>query len=163
MNKRTRESLVKALSYCSLRELPPIDNGEDVWIKALALVEKTDGGDYFVDLQKDPTTLLNKIKKDFGHTGSIVKYKEVYPYLYLSSDFMPTFNDKTKESRVTYLERVMPTGNWKTMSLKDLNNAIIGVAISLQLNNIKSNTIYITEQYGEDGIEAEVGGYEDEA
>lgn len=155
MNKRTKESLVRALSHCSLRELPPIDNGEDVWIKALALVEKSDGCDYFVDLQKDPATLSNKVKKDFGHTGSIVRYKEVYPYLYLSSNFMPTFSDNTKESRVTYLERVNPTGNWRAMSLKALNSAIIGVAISSQLNNIKSNTIYITEQDGEDGIETE--------
>lgn len=160
MNSKTRASLIKALAHCSLRELPELDNGEDVWIKAIALVEKTDGCDYFVDIHKDATTLTNKVKCDFGPTGAIVKFKEFRPYLYLSSDFMPTFNDKTKDSRVKYLERMSPNRVWSKLSLKELNDAVIGVAISLQLNNIKSNTTYITIDDEQGGIDKEIGGDE---
>ena len=162
MNSRTRSSMIKALAHCSLRELPELDNGDDVWIKALALVEKTDGCEYFVDLHKDAHTLTNKVKRDFGPTGAIVRYKAIYPYLYLSSDFMPTFNDKTKDSRVKYLERMSPTRDWSKLSLKELNDAVIGVAITLQLNNIKSNTTYITVEDEEYGIGEETGGDEGE-
>lgn len=161
MKSNTRASLIKALSYCSLRELPDADSGEDVWIKALALVTKTNGCDYFVALEKDAKTLVNRVKKDFGDTGAIVEYKEIYPYLYLSSEYMPKFQDKTKDARIKYLSGINPNVNWSKLSLKELNDAVIGVAISLQLNNIKSNTTYITIDDEQGGIDKEIGGDED--
>jgi hypothetical protein len=142
MKSRTRESLLKALSYCSLRELPELDNGEDVWIKALALVTKNNGRDYFVAIEKDPKSLLNRVKKDFGDTGTIVEYKGIYPYLYLSSEYMPKFHDKTKDARVKYLASIKPNISWTQYSLKELNDAILGMAIESQLNHIKSNFNY---------------------
>lgn len=162
MNSKTRISLIKALSHCSLRELPPEDNNEDVWVKALALVTKSDGCDYFVDLEKDPLTLRNKIKKDFGAVGAVYSYKAIYPYLYLSQDYMPRFQDKTKESRVKYLEKMIPGKDWTTLSLKELNEAIIGTAIALQLRHANSYINYTETDYDEErSIETEVGGYED--
>lgn len=142
MRTKTRESLIKALSYCSLRELPKLDSGEDVWIKALALVTKTDGNRCYVAIEKDPKTLKNRVKKDFGGTGAIVKYDEVYPYLYLSQEYMPKFHDKTKEARVKYLASIKPNVSWSQYSLKDLNDAILGIAIESQLAHIKSNFNY---------------------
>lgn len=163
MRSKTRASLIKALSYCSLRELPKLDNGEDVWIKALALVTKTDGCDYFVALEKDAKTLVNRVKKDFGGTGAIVEYKETYPYLYLSSEYMPKFHDKTKETRVKYLTGVNPEINWSKYSLKELNDAVLGLAIKAQLSHIKSNFNYTSiEDDGQENIETEAGGDESE-
>lgn len=157
MKSRTRESLLKALSYCSLRELPELDNGEDVWIKALALVTKNNGRDYFVAIEKDPKSLLNRVKKDFGDTGAIVEYKGIYPYLYLSSEYMPKFHDKTKETRVKYLSSVKPDVNWAKYSLKELNDAVLGLAIQAQLKYIQSNLNYTTIEDDEQGyIDAEV-------
>ena len=164
MKSKTRASLIKALSYCSLRELPEVDSGEDVWIKALALATKTDGRDYFIAIEKDPNTLANRVKKDFGDTGAIVKYKEVYPYLYLSSEYMPRFQDKTKDARIKYLSNAMPSTDWSKCSLKELNDAILGLAIQSQLNHIKSNFNYTTiSEDGQEYIEAEAGGDESEA
>lgn len=164
MKSRTRASLIKALSYCSLRELPEPDSGEDVWIKALALVTKTDGRDYFIAIEKDPTTLVNRVKKDFGDTGAIAEYKTIYPYLYLSSEYMPKFHDKTKESRIKYLADVNPDVDWSKYSLKELNDAVLGLAIKAQLNHIKSNFNYTNiEDDRQEYIEAEAGGYESEA
>lgn len=163
MRSKTRASLIKALSYCSLRELPKLDNGEDVWIKALALVTKTDGCDYFVALEKDAKTLVNRVKKDFGGTGAIVEYKETYPYLYLSSEYMPKFQDKTKDARIKYLSGINPNVNWSKYSLKELNDEIIGLAIQSQLNHIKSNFNYIIiEDDGQEYFETEAGGDESE-
>ena len=163
MKSKTRASLINALSYCSLRELPDADSGEDVWIKALALVTKTNGCDYFVALEKDAKTLVNRVKKDFGDTGAIVEYKEIYPYLYLSSEYMPKFHDKTKDARVKYLLGIKPNVNWSKYSLKELNDEIIGLAIQAQLNYIKSNFNYtIIEDDGQGYFEAEAGGDEGE-
>lgn len=164
MENRTRASLIKALSYCSLRELPEKDNGEDVWIKALALVTKSDGNDYYVNVEKDAETLVNRVKKDFGPTGAIVKYKEIYPYLYLSSEYMPKFSDKSKETKVKYLEERLPDVNWAKRSTKDINDAIIGLAIAAQLRDAITNFYYTeAEEYEQDDIETEVGGDESEA
>lgn len=163
MKSKTRASLIKALSYCSLRELPELDNGEDVWIKALALVTKTSGCDYFVAIEKDPKTLANRVKKDFGDTGAIAEYKEIYPYLYLSSEYMPKFHDKTKDARVKYLSDVNPNINWAKYTIKELNDAILGMAIQAQLNHIKSNFNYTSTEDDTQGyIDAEAGGYESE-
>lgn len=163
MGNKTRESLIKALSYCSLRELPALDSGEDVWIKALALVTKTDGSRYYVAIEKDPKTLNNRVKKDFGGTGAIVEYNEVYPYLYLSQEYMPKFHDKTKEARVKYLESIKPNVSWNQYSLKYLNDAILGIAIESQLTSIKFNFNYeFIEDDRQEYTEAEAGGDEGE-
>lgn len=163
MRNKTRESLIKALSYCSLRELPKLDSGEDVWIKALALVTKTDGSHCYVAIDKDPKTLKNRVKKDFGGTGAIVKYEEVYPYLYLSQEYMPKFHDKTKEARVKYLASIKPNVSWNQYSLKDLNDAILWIAIESQLANIKSNFNYeFIEDDRQEHTKTEAGGDEGE-
>lgn len=163
MKSSTRASLINALSYCSLRDLPEVDRGEDVWIKALALVTKTDGSRCYVAIEKDPKTLKNRVKKDFGGTGAIVEYNEFYPYLYLSQEYMPKFNDKTKDARVKYLTSIRPNISWSQYSLKDLNDTILGIAIESQLNHIKSNFNYeFIEDDRQEYTEAEAGGNEGE-
>jgi hypothetical protein len=159
IKRNTRASLIKALSYCSLRELPEPDNGEDVWIKALALVTKSDGSDYFVNIVKDADTLENKVKKDFGPTGAITKYKEFYPYLYLSPEYMPKLSDKSKDAKIEYLSRVYPNRDWSKFTVKELQNAIIGSAITMQLNQINYNINYnFVDDNGEGEFEEETGG-----
>lgn len=163
MRIKTRASLIKALSYCSLRDLPELDRGDDVWIKALALVTKTDGSNCYVAIEKDPKTLKNRVKKDFGYTGAIVEYNEFYPYLYLSQEYMPKFNDKTKEARVKYLTSINPNISWSQYSLKELNDTILGMAIESQLNHIKSNFNYeFIEDDRQECTEAEARGDEGE-
>lgn len=163
MKSNTRASLIKALSYCSLRELPDLDRGEDVWIKALALVTKTDGSHCYVAVEKDPKTLKNRVKKDFGGTGAIVEYNGFHPYLYLSQEYMPKFPDKTKDTRVKYLANIRPDISWNQYSLKDLNDTILGIAIEAQLNHIKFNFNYeFIEDDRQKCTEAEAGGDEGE-
>lgn len=162
-NKKTRESLLKALSYYSLRELPPEDTGEDVWIKALALATKYDGNDYFVGIEKDPLTLANRVKKDFGPTSAIVRIKSIYPYLYLSAEYMPR-SGMNKDAKVEYLTKFGIKEDLTKKTVKELDNLIIGTAIKLQLmqNNFSDNYISDITEDEQDGIEEEIGGNEGE-
>ena len=76
MRDRKNESLVSALSWAGLTELPPKDTKENVYVRALALVAKTDGTESYVALVKDRTG-EDKIVKDFGSIYPIAKVKDV--------------------------------------------------------------------------------------
>ena len=163
MSKVTRMSLINALSHYSLPNIPDIDNGEDVWIRALALVTKYDGRDYFVCVEKDWQTFDNKVIKDFGATSAICKYKAIYPFVYLESRYMPNNLDKTKESRIAYLSRLDPSRDFTNLNIKELNKLILCYAVKAQLFNEKTNKYY--ERYydeGSDGVEEDAGGDEGE-
>lgn len=121
------------------------------------MVTKTDGSRCYVAIEKDPKTLNNRVKKDFGGTGAIVEYNEFYPYLYLSQEYMPKLADKSKDAKVEYLSKIFPHKNWSKCTVKELQNAIIGSAIMMQLNQINYNANSNNEEdNGEERIEAEV-------
>ena len=137
MKKRLEETLIDALSYCSLRELPSPENGVDVWIRAIAKVAKNDGTFAYVYMEKNTETLENKIKKDFGTIGAIVKVLECYPFSYLDSKYMPIFKNNSKEERISYLSRVRRDKDFSKMTLKELNREVVKMAIIAQLENEK--------------------------
>lgn len=142
MNKNTLEqSLIDALAYCSVRELPPEDDKQNVYIGAIALVTKRDGSKSYCVLQKDKNC-NDKIIKDFGSISPIVSIEKIYPYLYLNSNFVPKFDSKKREERVKWLSIVNPNENYEEMSMRDLNKAIINIAIQNQLKAIKTQQGY---------------------
>lgn len=133
MNKDVlRESLISALSWASLRELPPKDNGENIWIKALALVSKRDGSKSYVALVKGKNG-EDRMIKDFGSISPIVKYEEIYAYVYLDSSYLPNFDSKKREERIKWLSLQRPDYNFEEMNAKELNKAILHVAMQNQL------------------------------
>lgn len=156
--------MIKALSYYSLRELPPEDSGEDVWIKAIALATKYDGNDYFIGIEKDPLTLKPRVKKDFGPTSAIVSVKAVFPYLYLSAEFMPK-GASNKDAKIGYLAKYYDEAELHKHSVKELDKMIIGVAIRQQLLHEGQARYYeqINAENEQDRTEEEVGGCEVEA
>ena len=129
------ESLIKALSYFLLKDLPDVDNGENIWIKSLALVRKCDGSESYVYVVKDSETLQNRIAKDFGGVARISEIIEFYPFSYLKSGYVPNFNGKKKEERVKYLMTYDNRKNYAEMTLKELDREIIRVGIEKQLND----------------------------
>lgn len=137
MKKRLEESLIDALSFCSLRDLPDVENGTDIWIRALAKVAKADGSYAYVYVEKVADTLENRVKKDFGSVSSIMRYIEYYPFSYLDSLYMPVFEGETKEERVKYLSKVRRDKDFSGMTLKELNREVIKVAIMSQLTEEK--------------------------
>lgn len=131
-----RESLINALSWASLRELPPKDNGENIWIKALALVSKRDGSKAYVALMKGKNG-EDRLIKDFGTVSQVVKIEEVYAYSYLDSSYLPQFDSKKREDKVKWLSLQRPDVDYESMTSKELNKAILHVAIQNQLADLK--------------------------
>jgi hypothetical protein len=130
-----RESLIDALSWASLRELPEKDNGENIWIRALALVSKRDGSKAYVALVKGKDG-EDRIIRDFGSVSMIVKIEEIYAFEYLDSSYLPTFDSKKKEDKIKWLSMQRPEVNYEEMSAKELNKAILHVAMQNQLADI---------------------------
>lgn len=133
MKESKKESLIKAMSFFLLKELPEVDNGENIWIKALALVKKRDGSEAYVYVVKDSKTLENKIAKDFGSGAQIVETVEYYPFSFLKSGYMPTFKTAKKEDRIKYLNKYDKNTNYSDMTLKELEREIIRLAVARQL------------------------------
>lgn len=139
MKTRLESTLIDAMSYCSLRGLPEVENGVDVWIRAIAKVAKSDGSYSYVYVEKDLETLENKVRKDFGTAAAIIKYIEYYPFSYLDASYVPEFKTNTKEERIEYLSKVSKYGkNYGKMSLKQLNREVIRIAIKYQLDMEKN-------------------------
>lgn len=127
-----RKSLVEALSWASIRELPQKDLGESVWIKALALVTKRDGSKSYVALRRTVPTEYNIIK-DFGSDSIITIIEEIYPYLFLDGTFIPEFKTQKKDDRIKWLSMNGVDDNLEELTLKELNKKIVEVAIKNQL------------------------------
>ena len=129
-----QSKLTEALSYCAIKELPEEDNGENVWIKALGIVSKRDGTSSFVALERDKNG-ENKVVKDFGSVSQIVKIEKVFPYLYLESFRVPTFDSNSKEVRIEWLKYHDIGVDHSNDSLKMLNKAILNVVCHEVLKN----------------------------
>lgn len=134
-----RESLVSALAYCSLRDLPEIDNGEEVWIYAVAKVEKSDGSTSYALVEKDDNG-ANRFLKDFGSISSIRSVVSYHPYVFLKPVYLPKFKSEKKEERVEYLNKNFSDGrDFAKMSKKGLDAIILNLAIK----NQKSKESYV--------------------
>lgn len=134
MDKSLDKTLVDALQWANIRELPESDKGENVYILALALVSKKDGSKGYVALKKDDKG-QDKIVKDFGSISQIVKIEETYPYLYLDSSYLPDL--KKKEDKIKWLSIHDNTKNYEELTIKELNKTILVVAIQNQLRDVK--------------------------
>lgn len=142
MRKREQESLVDALSYCSLRDIPNVDNGEGYWLEALAKVAKSDGSHAYVFVERDLETLEPTIRKDFGSISSIAFVEEYYPFEYLREEFMTKLPNK--EAKVAYLSQVDEANAkaYAKMSVKKLDDEIMRRDIMSQKEFDKKNTYY---------------------
>lgn len=126
MENKLTDSLVEALSYCHLSELPPEDNNEFIWAKSLALVGKSDGSFSYVLMVKDRNG-GNKIIKDFGTISAIVEVKRIYPIVVLDERFIPVFDGRGKEERLSWLRR-RGVKDIEGLTTKELDKMIINEA-----------------------------------
>lgn len=130
-----RKSLISALSQYSLRDLPQPDDGQSVWVKALALVNKKDGTQSYVCVKKDPKTYGNVICMDFGTCSVIANFVEFYPFAFLKNGYMPIFKGQKKDDRVAYLQKYNKDVDYSKYTLKELDKEIISLAIERQLKD----------------------------
>ena len=138
MKNKSEESLLDALQYCSLRGLPDVEDGENVWIRAIAKIAKADGQMYYAYVEKDEK-LQNKIIKDFGPISALVRVVEYYPFSYLKPAFMPKFKGNKKEERIAYLTRYNKDLDYSNYSVKELDKLIMLGAIKKQMEQEKRN------------------------
>lgn len=131
MKNWLEQSLIECLKWAKIPSLPEEDDNENIWIKAIALVEKKDGTESYVAVTKDDN-LENKIVKDFGSVSIVHSIKAYYPYLYLSAAFVPEFKTRKKEERIAYLSKCYRDMDFSGMSLKELDKLIIQRAIKQQ-------------------------------
>ena len=131
-DKDEEKSLISAMAFCSLRELPQEDDKENIWVEALAKVKKADTTTSYVYVRKDKNG-ENKIAKDFGSSSVIRKVICYYPFNFLKANYVPTFKTQKKEDRIRYLQKVYKDKDFSAMSLKELDKEVLKVAINNQL------------------------------
>lgn len=136
IKNKSDESLIDALSYCSLRELPEVEDKDSVWIRAIAKIVKADGQAYYAYVEKDDN-LNNKIIKDFGPVSAIVKVVEYYPFSYLKPAYMPKFKGNKKDEKINYLTRYNKDAKLNSLSVKELDKLILKGAIKKQMEQEK--------------------------
>ena len=133
------ETLVEALSFCGVRELPEELKGKEVWIKAIGLVSKVDGSQSYVYLERGELGVSN-IKKDFGTLSPIVKIDKIYPYLYLSEDEVPKFSKEDKGEKTSWLvARGYNEEELSTKTHQHINKLVIDECVKAALNKDKMN------------------------
>lgn len=130
--KKEATSLLECLAWCSVRQLPAEWDKKNVYIKAIAKVMKSDGSISYVALKKDKNG-NDKIMADFGSISIIRQIISVYPYLYLDAMYMPTFKGNSKQDKIAYLTTHNNAVDYSEMSTKELDKAIINVAIQKQI------------------------------
>ena len=139
MDYTKEQSLVDALSYCGLRNLPEEWDKENIYLKALALAMKVDGTKSYVLMQKDING-EDRMIKDFGTSAVIHTISSVHPFMYLDQKWLPIFKGKTKEERVSWL--VLNKENeeeLKGLTVKQLKKKILNVAMKNALEQINRN------------------------
>lgn len=135
MEKLKQESLVKALSFCGLREVPEEWDKENVYLRALALVSKTDGSESYVLVEKDEHG-NDRTVKDFGTVCAIHETISIHPFFFLDTRWLPEFKPKGKgkasadgkAERIAWLERNNVFMN-DNDDIKTLDKAILHVAM----------------------------------
>ena len=140
MIKNIKErTLVEAISFCGVRELPEEFKGKEVWIKAIGLVSKVDGSQSYVYLERGELGASN-IKKDFGTLSPIVKIDKIYPYLYLSEDEVPKFSKENKGEKTSWLvARGYNEEELSTKTPQQINKLVIDECVKAALNKDKMN------------------------
>lgn len=130
------KSLIDALSYCHLRELPKdASQYEGIWIRAIAYVTKADATKSYVLMDKAANG-SHRIIKDFGTISNIVNVRSIHPFQFVSEERMPLFKKGDKQERIDWLinNGISVDGE---LTLKQLNNIVVNVVIQQELKNNK--------------------------
>ena len=135
------QSLISALRYARLREMPLKDEGKNVWIMAIVAVTKTDGTKNYAIADKDKEGNI-RIFKDFGTVCSVFSIDDVYPFAFLSVEYMPVFTTQKKDERIEWLYKNVEKKDYSKYSIKELNNAILNDRVTLAIRNFKKNMDY---------------------
>ena len=131
------ETLVDALSFCGVKELPEELKGKEVWVKAIALVTKRDGGQSYVAVERG-TDGDKKIVRDFGSLSTVAKIEKMYPYMYLSETDVPKFAKDAKDDKIAWLmERGYKKEDLEGLAPKGIDKVVINECVKVALSRNK--------------------------
>ena len=130
------------LDTVHLTELPDEVNEETkLWVRAIALIRKQSGDYGYAVLERYPDITYRYLMVN-GATSPIKSTEKIYPYLLLDKKYIKGFKGNGLEQRVAYLKSMhLPyerDRKWDEMNLTELNKEIVGAAIYLQLQDLKS-------------------------
>lgn len=137
MENIKEKSLIDALAFCDLRDLPKEWDKENVYLLSVALVSKADGSKSYVAMKKDING-KNKVVKDFGHISAIREVESIHPYMYLDARFLPIFNTNAKAERVEWLEKMRCEDELGECTLKELNKKVLNMAMQNALRALNN-------------------------
>lgn len=136
----TEESLNKALVELGLAQLglPKEWNGESdgFWIRAIALVRKTNGDRSYYDIERDANGKIS-YKKDFGRMSPIAGLIRIYPYQYIDEARFVNVGD-AKDRRILLMsqtESQEERDEIRNISDEDVIVRLRKCAIAAQENN----------------------------
>lgn len=135
MNK-LEKTLSLALSAASVKTLPQKTENNELWMGAIALVEKNDGGKEYVLMDKDKNNQPH-ICRSFGSCAAIINVLEIYPYKGVDEKYIKKFSSNSRETRIRYLKQYysIDDDRYEKTSLSDLNKEILKIAIKKQLKD----------------------------
>lgn len=130
MEKTTlHDTLVDALAYAHVSDLPKKDNGKRLWIYAIALVSKKDGTMAYCILKRNDLESYS-YKAVFGTCSPLHNVAEIYPYEFADSLPVPKFAPNDKSNRIEFIQSVRGADfDCSEMSVKELENEIIRIGI----------------------------------
>jgi hypothetical protein len=139
MKNIKQDSLIAAMQYLGLRQLPEVEDKNNIWVKALALVRKADGSESYVYVTKD-INIKNKCIADFGNISAIKEYVEFYPISHLQQNVLPKFKTKGKDERIKHLVAFCNAkeSDLSSKSVKELDYMVLCHAIKTQIENEKN-------------------------
>lgn len=128
-------TLLEALNYAHLHELPAEWNKKDPWIKAIALTNRSSGLQSYAILRTNGSDGYHAVK-DFRFDGlrSIVA---IYPYIYVDAQFLPKFTLKQINEKHEYIAKISgkTIEEVKALSAKEQKTIMVEYAIKMQLAN----------------------------
>jgi hypothetical protein len=134
MNKK-ESTLYDALRDAFICDIPELWNNEDIWIKAVGLITKSNTTQNYCLLKRDSDGNA-QVVKDYGDICKIVKINEIRPYIFLNNSYICEF--KNKQERIDYIlnnKNEYKEGDLQTMKKDELQNICINIWIDKQLNN----------------------------
>lgn len=137
MENIKEKSLIDALAFCDLRDLPKEWDNENVYLLSVALVKKADGSKSYVAMKKDING-NDKIVKDFGNISAIREIESIHPYMYLDARFVPDFKTNAKTERMEWLEKMGCNEELGECTLKELNKKVLNMAMQNALRALNN-------------------------
>lgn len=126
------------LRHAYLTQMPEEENEKTkLWIRAIAFVRKQNGDYGYAIVQRTPDFNTTYLYTN-GESVAVSSIEKTYPFIVLDKRYIKTFKGNATEPRVAYLKSVNPDVDYSKMDFKELNKAIVGIAIAQQIEDLNN-------------------------